>query len=311
VKDTVKIHEVLTEKKGLQMIVEFAPDIPEYMIGDPERLRQILNNLIGNAIKFTDEGQIKISVEKIDASEQKIQLAFSVSDTGIGIAAEKMDLLFKRFTQVDGSATRRHNGTGLGLAICKQLVELMGGTITASSEIGKGSTFRFTAFFTVIGNEAAAGLQSSNIEVKRALPPILMDDKQTEGLISARITNLYDQVIVRDNLDSTEKCSRVRLNEEGEIVFAGGAEQINDRDATLLKFEQELVYLQSLVKDNRFSLVEESAHKIKKLAIKLNADDLMELAFKIELAARKSKWDAIKKYCLVMINLFDLRYKEA
>ena len=113
------------------------------MTGDPIRLQQVLNNLIDNAIKFTDAGRVYVKVNMEELVENSINLKFHISDTGIGIPEEKGHLLFKSFSQVDGSSTRRFGGTGLGLAISKKLVEMMGGSITYTSEPGVGSTFSF------------------------------------------------------------------------------------------------------------------------------------------------------------------------
>lgn len=128
-------------EKGLQLLTYVAPDVPRLLSGDPLRLRQILFNLIGNAIKFTAEGQVEIRIERDQAPGH---VTFGVSDTGIGIPLEKQELIFHTFTQVDTSTTRTYGGTGLGLAIARQLVELMGGGIGVQSMPGEGSVFRFT-----------------------------------------------------------------------------------------------------------------------------------------------------------------------
>src|SRR5213076_1752568 len=117
------------------------------LIGDPARLRHILTNLIGNAVKFTDRGEVGVRVEAVEAEGPSVVLAFDVSDSGIGIPPEKQRRIFDAFTQADSSTTRRYGGTGLGLSIAKQLCEMMGGTIELASEPGRGSNFRFTARF--------------------------------------------------------------------------------------------------------------------------------------------------------------------
>ncbi|MFZ5353162.1 MAG: PAS domain S-box protein [Bacillota bacterium] len=142
-----KTYVVKAQEKGLALSCHIDPDIPENLIGDPLRLRQVLNNLIGNAIKFTDYGEVNIKVEKIEAIGEQLQLKFSIRDTGIGIAEEEMVKLFKSFSQIDGSFTRKYSGTGLGLVISKRLVEMMGGAIWVESEKGTGSTFYFVVFF--------------------------------------------------------------------------------------------------------------------------------------------------------------------
>jgi signal transduction histidine kinase/CheY-like chemotaxis protein len=134
-------------KKGLELISSLSPDIPESLVGDPGRLRQILMNLIGNAIKFTLMGKIFIRVETMENNREQIKLRFSVKDTGIGIPEEKQADIFESFAQADGSTTRRYGGTGLGITISKQLVGMMGGDIGVESKPLVGSTFWFTACF--------------------------------------------------------------------------------------------------------------------------------------------------------------------
>jgi len=134
--------------RGLQLTLEVLPDVPSELVGDPNRLRQILINLIGNALKFTEQGSVTLRVELDPAGAPK-WLRFSVVDTGIGIAADKTEMIFDRFTQADSSTTRKYGGTGLGLAISTGLVALMGGRLGCTSEVGKGSTFFLTAPFEV------------------------------------------------------------------------------------------------------------------------------------------------------------------
>ncbi len=133
--------------KGLALRVEVAADAREGLRGDPTRLRQVLMNLIGNAIKFTAHGEVAARVSVSEASKQDVVLLFEVRDTGIGVHAEALPRLFQPFVQVDGSITRKYGGTGLGLAISKQLVEMMGGRVGVESEPGRGSRFWFTAKF--------------------------------------------------------------------------------------------------------------------------------------------------------------------
>lgn len=133
--------------KGLEILLHMRPEVPDLVIGDPHRLRQVVINLVGNAIKFTERGEVFLRVENSKWIEGKAELAFSVSDTGIGIPAERLERIFKPFSQADYSTTRRFGGTGLGLAITHQLLHLMGGQIEVESVQGKGTVFRFTAQF--------------------------------------------------------------------------------------------------------------------------------------------------------------------
>ncbi len=143
--------------KGLELVVHMHGDVPENLRGDPERLRQILVNLIGNAIKFTPEGEIVVEVSVDEMSNDIAILRFSVADTGIGIPADRVDHAFSTFTQVDSSATRAFGGTGLGLSIVKRLAQMMGGTVGVDSEPGKGSKFWCTARLEIAESKSAAG----------------------------------------------------------------------------------------------------------------------------------------------------------
>ncbi len=139
-----ELHRFSAAEKAIDLFLQPSPDLPVQLIGDAGRIRQILHNLIGNAIKFTERGQVCVRVGCAERTNQTVTLLFEVQDTGIGIAADHLDRIFGKFEQADASSTRRYGGTGLGLAICKQLVELMGGTIGVTSTLGAGSTFWFT-----------------------------------------------------------------------------------------------------------------------------------------------------------------------
>jgi PAS domain S-box-containing protein len=142
--DALKVIALRAHEKGLELNLHVEPDVPHLLAGDSGRLRQILVNLVGNAVKFTDGGEVNLTVAVESQEECGVMLHFAVADTGVGIPADKLEMIFQPFTQVDGSMTRRHGGTGLGLTICARLVGMMGGRVWAESELGKGSTFHFT-----------------------------------------------------------------------------------------------------------------------------------------------------------------------
>ncbi len=159
------------EQKSLEIVYSVARDVPRHLIGDPLRLGQILINLVSNAIKFTETGEVIVKIRLRDTNE----LLFSVQDTGIGMQPNQLANLFQSFNQADSSITRRYGGTGLGLAICKQLCELMGGSISVESEHGTGSTFHFSARFTIAtdGPQIAARIGLNDLLQKRVL---IVDD---------------------------------------------------------------------------------------------------------------------------------------
>ena len=180
--DTANALAIRAHSKGLELVCRVAENVPDGLVGDPGRLRQIIVNLIGNAIKFTSDGEVVINVERDSAKEEEadgnIWLHFKVSDTGIGIPANKTDRLFKAFSQVDMSTTRKYGGTGLGLAISAQLVHMMRGEVWVESEEGKGSTFHFTARFGVskkmVPRRALEGLAKL-----RGMSVLVVDDNAT------------------------------------------------------------------------------------------------------------------------------------
>ena len=146
--DSLSTHiGVGARKKGLKLIYEMEPEVPDALIGDPLRLGQILINLGNNAVKFTSQGEIRVSARVVEHKGERVKLGFAVDDTGIGLTAEQQERLFRSFSQGDSSITRKHGGTGLGLAISKRLVEVLGGEIGVASQPGAGSRFQFTAWF--------------------------------------------------------------------------------------------------------------------------------------------------------------------
>ncbi len=191
-----KAAEIMSSRanaKGLELICHPSPDVPCYLVGDPKRLHQILVNLIGNAIKFTERGEVLLRVESDLASKEPGMLRFSVADTGIGIPAEKLDVIFEKFTQSDASIARKYGGAGLGLAISKRLAQLMGGRIWAESTVGQGSTFYFTARFGIqpepkwhkpVPPQDLAGLKT-----------LVVDDKATNRLILREMLTDWDAVV--------------------------------------------------------------------------------------------------------------------
>jgi PAS domain S-box-containing protein len=176
---SLKSLAVRAQQKGLELACHILPNVPERLVGDPSRLRAIILNLVGNALKFTERGEIVVRVEAESVSASEAELHFAITDTGIGIAEEKLDQVFEAFVQADSSTTRRYGGTGLGLAISAQLVELMQGRIWVESQLGEGSRFHFTARF---------GLQAGKVTLPeagnlRGLRVLVVDDSATNRRI--------------------------------------------------------------------------------------------------------------------------------
>jgi PAS domain S-box-containing protein len=173
-------------EKGLELAYYIHPDVPTNLIGDEIRLQQILFNLIGNAVKFTDEGEVIVNIHRVRQEERIVELQFEIRDTGIGIPEDKMDKLFKNFSQIESTYTRKYGGTGLGLVIAKQLVEMMNGEMDIKSKEGVGSIFTFTAVFP-IGKETnpqnSMGIDISNLHV------LVIDDNKTNRVILKKILN--------------------------------------------------------------------------------------------------------------------------
>lgn len=184
--DTMKTLAVRAGSKQLELACHIAPDVPDALVGDPGRLRQIIINLVGNAIKFTDQGEVLLDVRLESHSAQDIVLHFTVSDTGIGIPQDKLTKIFEAFEQVDASSARRFGGTGLGLAISSRLVALMGGRIWAESQLGRGSAFHFLARFGSVEGMAHRP-PALDIEQLQELPVLVVDDNATNRFILEEI----------------------------------------------------------------------------------------------------------------------------
>jgi PAS domain S-box-containing protein len=222
-KDTADLLAIGAHEKELALACQVEPTVPLLLRGDPGRLRQILINLGSNAVKFTEKGEIMIRVSLEGKDKRNATLRFAVSDTGIGIPANRQDILFSPFTQVDGSTTRQYGGTGLGLAISKHLAELMGGKIGLESEEGEGSTFWFTAVFEMqpagsgSAGEKFAKIGGGAIERSAAEPIISGNDKRKI------------RILVAEDNPVNQKVAQAMLRKMGlrADVVANGQEAVN------------------------------------------------------------------------------------
>jgi CheY-like chemotaxis protein len=205
--NAMDVLAVKAGEKKIELVCHIQPEVPTALSGDPARLRQIIINLAANALKFTEKGEVVIRVEKEEADDKSVLLHFAVSDTGIGIPANKINTIFESFTQVDGSITRKYGGTGLGLTISKKLVEMMGGAVRVESELGKGSTFHFTARFglskitTVISRLNEDGILGARV--------LIVDDNATNRLVLKEMTSSWG-LISTEAVDGKEAILRVK-----------------------------------------------------------------------------------------------------
>jgi signal transduction histidine kinase len=161
--EAVELFSEPAANKGIELVLDVDPNVPNTAIGDPGRLRQVLINLVGNAVKFTDSGEVVVRVRRLESTGPGIQLQFEVADTGIGLTEEEQARVFSTYAQVDSSTTRRHGGTGLGLATARMLAQLMGGAVGVQSEKGAGSRFCFTALFREGGRKLTSADQSATL----------------------------------------------------------------------------------------------------------------------------------------------------
>jgi PAS domain S-box-containing protein len=191
VEATVRLLAVKSSQRGLEVVADIAGDVPRGVRGDPGRLRQVLNNLLGNAIKFTKAGEVVVSVAVFEADDPP-RIRFAVRDTGIGIPPDRLSAIFEDFTQADSSTTRQYGGTGLGLAISRRLVGLMGGKLTVTSELGKGSEFAFVLPMTA-APDAAPQVRAVRFEGVRAL--IVDDNAANRRIVRAMLRDAGMQTV--------------------------------------------------------------------------------------------------------------------
>lgn len=381
-----KIHAVRAKEKKIELITNLDKELPSTLYGDPNRLQQVLNNLIHNAIKFTEKGEVSFQIVKTSEVDENIIIEFVIKDTGIGISPENKDKLFKSFSQIDASYTRKHGGTGLGLVISKQLVEMMGGEIWVESEEGKGSTFSFyipfmvgksveikattmgdpkqvlplrillaedepvnrvvlTRLLTQKGHKvrvAVNGLEALEAYQSETFDIILMDIQMPvmDGVEAVRriremehnCQNQYNpshipiiavtafslmgdresflnsgmdeyiskpikidqlQQLINSVLSQNSDFNEVPIiNEKGELEFVSNSDlkQNDELLVTMMKADKLMNELVIMIMNNNYLEIEEIIHSIKELFGKIDAEELKDAAFKIELNARKGKY---------------------
>ena len=206
-------------QKGLDLSCRIQPSVPEFLVADPSRLRQILVNLVGNAIKFTERGEVRIQVKLNSESESEMELHFTVSDTGIGIPKEQQQFIFESFAQADGSTTRHFGGTGLGLAISSQLIGLMGGRIWVESAVGEGSTFHFV----IRAGRADPRVEVSAPEALEGVRVMVIDhDADTRNQLSMMLDSWQMESALVDNRDAAMQVMKWSFQARAALRDASG-----------------------------------------------------------------------------------------
>ena len=219
---TLKAHSLQAHEKGLELLCEVAAGVPQWVTGDPGRLRQILNNLVGNALKFTKEGEVGLRVQSDVVEETTSTLHFIVSDTGVGIPAEKLAVIFDAFGQADTSTTRQYGGTGLGLTIARRMVEMMGGRMWVESAPGKGSRFHFTVRLGTAAAQTVEPESSASPAILEGMKVLIVDDNSTNRRIlhtlverwGMKATSVCDGEQALDELSAAD-----RINEAYKLVL--------------------------------------------------------------------------------------------
>ncbi len=230
VRTTVSLSDADAKERRLALTVVIAPDVPVAVVGDPGRLRQLLLNFVGNGLKFTSHGGVKVTVT-MDAEHApgKVRIVFAIADTGIGIPRDAIPLLFRKFSQLDSTIARRFGGTGLGLAICKRFVDIMGGTIAVESEVGKGTTFKFAIDYLPALSDALPAdriqmpllaspvVESAGGSRRRALKILLVEDNKTNQIVAGKlIEGLGYRVDIVDNgAEALTACANI----EYDVIF--------------------------------------------------------------------------------------------
>ena len=200
IRQSTRTMSLRATEKELELVCDMAPDVPDLVVGDPLRLQQVITNLLGNAIKFTAHGEVMLSVNRLPptAHHPELCLSFEIKDTGIGISQDKQSLIFDVFTQADSSTARRFGGSGLGLAISRSLIQMMGGDIRVSSQLGKGSTFSFTVALQA-ANTGPLTLPPLQPQLKGRLALVVDDNASSRSSLSRRLECAGMQVIACDN----------------------------------------------------------------------------------------------------------------
>ena len=272
IEETMAFHSIRIQEKGLKLVVHIASDIPNHLLGDELRLGQVINNLFSNAIKFTSVGQIDFEVVCTYQTAEEVELFFVIADTGIGISEEEKSKLFQSFSQVDGSITRRFGGTGLGLSICKQLVEMMDGSIHVDSEKGKGSTFSFSVRMKIV-----------NQQEEEEIPAY------PEGKFIYQMTSPEEDTLEMGGFLENLMNSNLLVHQEGPIQFMPDVLEEDDEAEQLQKALEIMERLMLSMEMGTWGKAENFASMIKRLLE--GRKQWKKNAFRLELAVRREDYE--------------------
>ncbi len=242
---TADIFSLRCASKGLELLCDVDSEIPPWVVGDSTRISQVLINLIGNAIKFTDQGEVLVKVAQMAKHADRVELHFSVSDTGIGISQKNLRRIFDQFSQADGSTTRKFGGTGLGLNICKSIIELMGGEIEVDSEEGKGATFHFSLTLH-IAKHKAGGTGEKRASFAGAVALVIQDNQTSRSILQKNLagwglrvieaeTGPQALAILQDNAEAIDlTLVDCQVEDVGGIELAQKVRELNNTKVILL-----------------------------------------------------------------------------
>lgn len=282
--DAIQTLGLRAHQKGLELVGHISLEVPDMLIGDPDRLRQVVMNLAGNAIKFTDEGEVVVRVRTESRGTEDVLLHFSVTDTGIGIPADKLQFIFHSFEQADGSTTRRFGGTGMGLTISSQLVELIGGRIWVESEPGRGSTFHFTMRFPLSAKPSTRVARQPSASL-RGLPGLIVEDNATNN---DRRTEHTPGMSSTAKLVASKPSRREVLN-HGEMLNRLGddVELVTELIELFLEASPKLlVDVQIAVQRRDAKAIERTAHRLKASAGNFGMNETVATALRLEVLGR-------------------------
>lgn len=293
--DAIQTLGLRAHQKGLELVEHISPEVPDVLIGDPFRLRQVLMNLVGNSMQFTEEGEVVVRVRVESRGTEDVLLHFTVTDTGIGIPADKLQLIFHPFEQADGSTTCKFGGTGMGLTISSQLVDLMGGRLWVESEPGRGSTFHFTLRFPLSAKPSARAVHQPSASLRERPGLIVGDNTMNNDLRKERTLGMSStsKLVV-------SKTRRMDVFDHGEMRNRLGDDLELVTELIELFLEESpklLVDVQIAVQRRDAKAIERTAHRLKGSAGKFGINATVKTAMRLEVLGRTGDLADVDAIC--------------